>query len=123
MMDEYIRQEALSDHVMACGRPISCCVVTEYRGVRFEIGNWVCDGKVYFVVKAGGNVGECMEMSAKDDVVEVVRCKNCANSRPLNRKDPFENIYCDECVWCCLRCDAVFEDHFCGDGKRKDGVE
>lgn len=57
------------------------------------------------------------------DVVEVVRCKNCANSRPLNQKDPFENIYCDECVWCSLRKDGVFEDHFCRDGKRKDGAE
>lgn len=32
------------------------------------------------------------------DMVEVVRCKDCALSRPLNKKDPFESIYCDECV-------------------------
>jgi hypothetical protein len=76
-MDEYISREALGDRVMAYGRPISRCVVTEYRGVRFEIGNWVCDGKVYFVIKADGKVGECMEMSAQPtaDVVEVRRGK------------------------------------------------
>ena len=75
-MDEYISREALSDHVMGYGRPISCCVVTEQRGVRFEIGNWVCDGKIYFVVKADGKVGECMEISAKAPAADVAEVKH-----------------------------------------------
>lgn len=68
------------------------------------------------------NIAWCNSFKDKTDVVEVVRCKNCAKSRPLNPKDPFESVYCDECVWCYLRQDGVFEDHFCGDGQRKDGA-
>lgn len=75
-MDEYIKREALSDHVMAYGRPISCCVVTEQRGVLFEIGNWVCDGKIYFVIKADGKVGECREISAKESAADVVEVRH-----------------------------------------------
>lgn len=122
-MDEYISREALSDHVMAYGRQISWCVLREYRGVLFEIGNWVCDGKIYFVIKADGKVGECVEISAKEsaaDVVEVVRCKYCEYGTPLS-DNPFE----DETGW--IECSyygggiSNEEDHFCKHGKRKDG--
>lgn len=65
----------------------------------------------------------CTAFKDATDFVEVVRCKDCAFSRPLNKKDPFESIYCDECVWCFMRGDGVFEDHFCANGKRKDGAE
>ena len=54
------------------------------------------------------------------DVVEVVRCKDCKYSRPLNRKDMFEDTFVEGCVWCMLRSGGVFEDDFCSDGGRRD---
>lgn len=55
------------------------------------------------------------------DAVPVVRCKDCDYSRPLNRKDPFENTFTEGCIWCHKHGDAVFENDFCSYGVRKEG--
>ena len=54
------------------------------------------------------------------DVVEVVRCKDCVSSRPLNRKDRFENAYDIDCVYCMLNGDGRDRDGFCSYGERKE---
>lgn len=54
------------------------------------------------------------------DAVEVVRCKDCVKSRPLNRGDRLENQYVDGCVWCMEHSNGVYEDDFCSYGERKD---
>ena len=55
------------------------------------------------------------------DAVQVVRCKDCQKSRPLKRKDPFENKFVDGCIWCMEHGDGVFEDGFCSYGERRNG--
>lgn len=54
------------------------------------------------------------------EFAEVVRCKDCEHSRPLDRKDTLENSFVEGCVWCMGRSDGVFEDDFCSDGERRD---
>lgn len=53
-----------------------------------------------------------------DDMVAVVRCKDCVNSRGLDRRDPFENEFVDGVVWCNEHGDGVFEQDFCSYGER-----
>ena len=55
------------------------------------------------------------------DAVLVVRCKACQKSRPLKRKDPFENKFVDGCIWCMEHGDGVFEDDYCSYGERRNG--
>ena len=55
------------------------------------------------------------------DAVLVVRCKDCQKSRPLKRKDPFENKFVDGCIWCMEHGDGVFEDDYCSYGERRNG--
>lgn len=120
-MDEYISREALIDHVMAYGRQIGRCVVVDQRGVRFEIGNWGCDGRIYFVIKADGNVGVCDEVCAKENaanVVEVVRCGDCVYGEQYDEEiEDWRECRYDGCGL------AYEISHFCSHGKRKDGEQ
>lgn len=57
------------------------------------------------------------------DAVEVVRCKDCQYSRPLNAKEKL--LYLDECK-ACYNGDATIEgynivmpEHFCSYGERR----
>ena len=59
------------------------------------------------------------EAPTVEDVVQVVRCKDCENSRGLNRKDPLENFFVENCVWCMVHGNGYFEDDFCSYGKRR----
>ena len=56
------------------------------------------------------------------DVVEVVRCKDCVSSRPLNRNDRFESRYSEGCIYCMRTDEGVAYDDYCSYGeKRNDG--
>lgn len=59
----------------------------------------------------------------KVDAVEVVRCKDCVNARPLNMEDSEESCYIDGCVWCIERQTGMMPDEYCSDGERKVGDE
>ena len=57
------------------------------------------------------------------DVVEVVRCKDCINSRPLCNTE--KQLYCENCVGCTYLstsyCSVImFEDDYCSKGERKE---
>lgn len=61
------------------------------------------------------------------DVVEVVRCRDCKYSRPLNTTKSPEKYFIPTCVVCECE-DAVGDesmiylgDHFCSYGERKGG--
>lgn len=58
------------------------------------------------------------------DAVPVVRCKDCASTR---KKDDYESVYLDYEVLICTNCEygwqAVWPNHFCGYGKRKDEAQ
>lgn len=54
-----------------------------------------------------------------EDVVKVVRCKNCVNARPLNRNDRYENSYAEGCVWCIERQVGMLPEEYCSDGECK----
>ena len=59
------------------------------------------------------------------DVAEVVRCKDCKHSRPLNKMKSPEKYYKDSCIVC--ECEDVVGDepmiylptHFCSYGERR----
>lgn len=55
----------------------------------------------------------------QEDIVQVVRCKNCVNARPLNRADRVESAYRDGCVWCIEHQTGMMLDGYCSDGERK----
>lgn len=55
--------------------------------------------------------------------VDVVRCKECRNSRPLNREDWLEDKFVEGCVWCYDLLDGVDENWFCAKGERKDDAQ
>ena len=46
-----------------------------------------------------------------EDVVEVVRCKDCKNKK--------EDILTDDIMWCCRFAESVKPDGFCSFGKRE----
>lgn len=54
------------------------------------------------------------------DVVEVVRCKDCVSSRPLNRNDRFEARYSDGCIYCMRTDEGVAKDDYCSRGERRE---
>lgn len=58
------------------------------------------------------------------DAAPVVRCKDCASTR---KKDDYESVYLDYEVLICTNCEygwqAVWPNHFCGYGKRKDEAQ
>ena len=60
-----------------------------------------------------------MDAVIEKDLVEVVRCKNCIMSRPLNRNDRLENRYADGCVWCMEHSAGMCEYDFCSYGERR----
>lgn len=53
--------------------------------------------------------------------VNVVLCKGCKCSRPLDREDPFEKRFVDGCVWCKKWGEGMMPDDYCSYGKRKKG--
>lgn len=60
------------------------------------------------------------------DVVEVVRCKECVNSREMDKYE--KNLYVSGCVGCTLHSasyhSVIMEgDSFCSYGERKEGAE
>lgn len=65
-----------------------------------------------------------IEMAPAEDVVEVVRCKDCQYSRPINKTKSPEKYFKDDCIVC--ECEDVVGDepmvylpyHFCSYGKR-----
>ena len=61
---------------------------------------------------------KCFKSSA--EVVEVVRCKDCVSSRPLNRNDRFEARYSAGCVYCMRTDEGVAYDDYCSCGKRRE---
>lgn len=54
------------------------------------------------------------------DVVEVVRCKDCEDSRPLKRERLPESIFRKECVWCRRFNTGKLPDGYCDHGERKE---
>lgn len=54
------------------------------------------------------------------DVVEVVRCKDCVSSRPINMEYWVENAFYKECVWCKWFDTGMLPDEYCSHGKRKE---
>lgn len=70
------------------------------------------------------SVLEYVENLPAADVAPVVRCKDCASTR---KKDDYESVYLDYEVLICTNCEygwqAVWPNHFCGYGKRKDEAQ
>lgn len=85
------------------------------REIMPEIGeNPVADEMYNMVFEYAENTDE--------DVVEVVRCKDCKHSRKLDRTDPYENSFIDGCLWCMIgRGNGVSPEQFCDYGERVDG--
>lgn len=52
--------------------------------------------------------------------VNVVFCKDCRYSRPINRKDSYENSYIEECIFCIEHDKGKLPDDYCSDGVRRD---
>lgn len=54
-----------------------------------------------------------------ENVVEVVRCKDCIHHRQLDRKDRYEDSFIEGCLWCMLgRGDGVMPEQFCDYGEK-----
>lgn len=80
---------------------------------------------------AGGVFGTpriivAIKNAPKADVVEVVRCKDCVNSREMDKYE--KNLYVSGCVGCTLHSasyhSVIMEgDSFCSYGERKEGAE
>ena len=83
------------------------------REIMPEIGeNPVADEMYNMVFEYAENTDE--------DVVEVVRCKDCIHHRQLDRKDLYEDSFVEGCLWCMLgRGDGVMPEQFCDDGKKE----
>lgn len=62
----------------------------------------------------------CRKFKPTADVVEVVRCKDCVSSRPLNRNDRFEARYIDGCIYCMRSDEGVAKDDYCSFGERRE---
>lgn len=54
------------------------------------------------------------------DMVKVVRCKDCVNSRPLDKERRNEAVFYEECVWCQWFDTGMYPDEYCCYGKRKE---
>ena len=63
---------------------------------------------------------ELIQRQPTEDVVEVVRCKDCVSSRPLNRNDRFEARYSDGCIYCSRTDEGVAKDDYCSYGERSE---
>lgn len=66
-----------------------------------------------------GGARKLMEDAPAVDAVPVVRCKDCEYHRPINRKDTYENLFVDGCVWCLEHDDGMRADDFCSYGERR----
>ena len=55
------------------------------------------------------------------DAVEVVRCKDCENSRAIKETDPNAHEYAEYCVWCMAHDVGFGKDDFCSFGERREG--
>jgi hypothetical protein len=87
------------------------------REIMPEIGeNPVADEMYNMVFEHAENTDE--------DVVEVVRCKDCIHHRQLDRTDSYEDSFIEGCLWCMLgRGDGVMPEQFCDDGKRRESED
>lgn len=87
------------------------------REIMPEIGeNPVADEMYNMVFEYAEDTGE--------DVVEVVRCKDCIHHRQLDRKDSYEDSFVEGCLWCMLgRGDGVMPEQFCDYGKRRESED
>lgn len=55
------------------------------------------------------------------DAVPVVRCGECKWARELDRAEPYEAAYMDECLWCTrFAREGVMPRQFCDEGERKE---
>lgn len=81
------------------------------REIMPEIGeNPVADEMYNMVFEYAENTDE--------DVVEVVRCKDCIHHRQLDRKDRYEDSFIEGCLWCMIgRGDGVMPKQFCDYGE------
>lgn len=59
--------KVLIEHIMTHGREKSRFGVVDRSGVKFRVGNVVCDSKVYFVVSANGKIVECVEIDMRKE--------------------------------------------------------
>ena len=48
----------------------------------------------------------------------IVECYECTHSRPLNRKDTYENNFVEGCLWCQYWKDGVLADDYCSNGEK-----
>lgn len=55
------------------------------------------------------------------EYVEVVRCKDCENSRAIKETDPNAHEYAEDCVWCMAHDVGFGKDDFCSYGERREG--
>lgn len=61
---------------------------------------------------------DCRTSDTDEDVVKVVRCKDCIHHRQLDRKDRYEDSFIEGCLWCMLgRGDGVMPEQFCDYGE------
>ena len=58
--------------------------------------------------------------AAKD---EIVQCKDCMHSRPIDREDSYEAFFGEDCVWCTENDVGMHNHGFCSKGERKDDAE
>ena len=61
---------------------------------------------------------ELLRMAGVTDYVDVVRCKDCIYSRPLNREDDYEAFFGEDSVWCTHRGSGEYGLGFCSLGER-----
>ena len=53
------------------------------------------------------------------DIVRVVRCADCKESRELRRNDPTEDRYVEGCLWCMGHGHGVLPTQFCAEGDKE----
>lgn len=60
--DEGKMNKQLAEYVMAHGREKCGCTIIDKSGVKFRVGNVICDNKIYFVASANSKVIGCKEI-------------------------------------------------------------
>ena len=66
---------------------------------------------------------ELLRMAGAADFVDVVRCKDCIYSRPIDREDSYEAFFGGDCVWCTENDVGMHNHGFCSKGERRDDAE
>ncbi len=82
----------------------------------------VISGKLYVKTES-----DLIDRCPTADVVEVVRCRDCVHSRPIDNTKSPEKYFKDDCIVC--ECENVVGDiptvyvpyHFCSYGEKKGG--